>query len=79
MRLATLVFALCIVRPGAVLAQPDPTAAPDPARLQVARETVAQMTGDRAATLRSMAAPMVGMMQQIGIKEAEKAQVLVQE
>ncbi|MFC6739625.1 DUF2059 domain-containing protein [Methylobacterium tardum] len=47
--------------------------------LKVARETVAQMQGDRAATLSSMAAPMVGMMQQIGIKEPDKAQVLVQE
>ena len=34
------------------------------------------MQGDRAATLGSMAAPMVGMMQQIGIKEPDKAQVL---
>ncbi|SFM88432.1 hypothetical protein SAMN05192568_10713 [Methylobacterium pseudosasicola] len=37
------------------------------------------MQGDRTATLSAMAAPMVGMMQQIGIKEPDKAQVLVQE
>ena len=85
MRLSTLLIGLCLgtAVPGAALAQsaqkPAPAAAPDPAVLKVARETVAQMQGDRAATLSSMAAPMVGMMQQIGIKEPEKAQVLVQE
>ena len=85
MRLSTLLVGLCLgtALPGAVLAQapqkPAPAAAPDPALLKVARETVAQMQGDRAATLGSMAAPMVGMMQQIGLKEPEKAQDLVQE
>ena len=91
MRLATLLIGLGLALPGAALAQPAPTAAPnaaskaapaaapDPALLKVARETVAQMQGDRTATLSSMAAPMVGMMQQIGIKEPDKAQVLVQE
>ena len=79
MRLSTLLIGLYLgaALPSVVLAQaaqkPAPAAAPDPALLKVARETVAQMQGDRAATLSSMAAPMVGMMQQIGIKEPEKA------
>jgi hypothetical protein len=85
MRLSTLFVGLCFgtALPGAVLAQsvqkPAPAVTPDPALLKVARETVTQMQGDRAATLSAMAAPMVGMMQQIGIKEPDKAQVLVQE
>jgi hypothetical protein len=56
-----------------------PAATPDAATLKVARDTVTQMQGDRSATLSAMAAPMAGMMQQIGIKEPDKAQVLVQE
>ncbi|MBP1181058.1 DUF2059 domain-containing protein [Methylobacterium sp. PvR107] len=85
MRFLPGLVGLCLgaALPCAAIAQPAPkpapAAAPDPALLKVARETVAQMQGDRAATLSSMAAPMVGMMQQIGIKEPEKAQVLVQE
>jgi len=85
MRLLPLLTGLClgITLPCAVMAQPAPkptaTTAPDPALVKVARETVSQMQGDRAATLNAMAGPMVGMMQQIGIKEPDKAQVLVQE
>ena len=75
-------LALGISAPATVLAQgalrPANTA-PDPALVKIARDTVAQMQGDRAATLNAMAAPMVGMMQQIGIKEPDKAQVLVNE
>lgn len=56
-----------------------PAAAPDPATLKAAREVVAQMQGDRTALLNAVAAPMVGMMQQIGIKQQDQAQVLVQE
>ncbi|KAA0121498.1 hypothetical protein SAMN02799622_04368 [Methylobacterium sp. UNC378MF] len=83
MRLSVLLVGLClgVVLPESGLAQSaqQPATAPDPALLKVARETVAQMQGDRTATLSSMSAPLVGMMQQIGIKEPEKAQVLVQE
>lgn len=85
MRFSTVFVGLCLgaTLPCAVLAQsaqkPAPTTAPDPALVKVARETVAQMQGDRTATLSAMAGPMVGMMQQIGIKEPDKAQVLVQE
>ncbi|WP_238314413.1 DUF2059 domain-containing protein [Methylobacterium crusticola] len=53
--------------------------APDAATLKAAREVIVQMQGDRATTLNSMAAPMAGMMQQLGIKEPDRAQVIVQE
>ena len=85
MRFLIVLVGLCVgaMLPCAAIAQPAPkpatTTAPDPALVKVARETVSQMQGDRAATLSAMAGPMVGMMQQIGIKEPEKAQVLVQE
>jgi uncharacterized protein len=38
-----------------------------------------QMQGDRTATLSAMAAPMAGMMPQLGVKEPDRAQVLVEE
>ena len=85
MRLAPLLagLSLATVLHGAALAQPapkpSPAATPDPALLKVPRETVAKMQGDRTAVLGSMAAPMVGKMQQVGIKEPDRAQVLVQE
>jgi hypothetical protein len=70
--------------PCAVMAQPAPaataaTGVSDPATLKAAREVVLQMQGDRTALLNAIAAPMVGMMQQIGIKQQDQAQVLVQE
>ncbi|WP_245259373.1 DUF2059 domain-containing protein [Methylobacterium sp. 77] len=68
-----------LAQAAAPAAKPATTAVQDPATLKVAREVVAQMQGDRATTLSSMAAPMAGMMQQMGIKEADQAQVIVQE
>ncbi|MDP4024834.1 DUF2059 domain-containing protein [Methylobacterium sp. NEAU 140] len=59
--------------------KPGAAAAPDPATLKAAREAVAAMQGDRTATLGAMAAPMTGMLQQMGVKEPDRAQVLVQE
>ena len=56
-----------------------PAAAPDPATVKAARDVVAQMQGERTAVLNAMAAPMVGMMQQVGVKQQDQAQVLVQE
>ena len=75
---------LCILLPCSAMAQPaaKPTAQAatlDPATLKAARDVVAQMQGDRAALLNAMAAPMVGMMQQIGVKQQDQAQALVQE
>ncbi|GJD96322.1 DUF2059 domain-containing protein [Methylobacterium iners] len=54
-------------------------AAPDPATLKAARDLVAQMQGDRTTVLAAMGAPMVGLIQQMGVKEADRAQVLVQD
>ena len=82
MRLSTVLLTLCLTAaPGLALAQQPPASksAPDAATLKVARETVAQMQGDRAAVLGSMAAPMVGMMQQMGVKQPDQAQMMVQE
>ncbi|URD38150.1 DUF2059 domain-containing protein [Methylobacterium tardum] len=62
------------------MAQAAPTATtPDSTTLKAARDAVAAMQGDRTAVLNAMAGPMVGMMQQIGVKEPDKAQVLVRE
>ncbi len=58
---------------------PLPASAQDGASLAAAREVVAKMQPDRTALLASMAAPMVPLIQQMGVREAEKAQVLVQE
>ena len=77
-------FCLGVLLPCSVTAQPanspnPPVAAPDPVTLKAAREVVTQMQGDRTALLNAIAAPMVGMMQQIGVKQQDQAQVLVQE
>ncbi|WP_375453780.1 DUF2059 domain-containing protein [uncultured Methylobacterium sp.] len=86
MRLPTRVFGLLlgVLLPCSAMAQPaaKPTApaiAADPATLKAARDVVAQMQGDRTALLNAMATPMVGMMQQIGVKQQDQAQALVQE
>jgi hypothetical protein len=56
------------------------SAAPaDPATLSAARDVVARMQGDRAAVLQAMSAPMAGMLAQMGIKEPDRAQVIVSE
>lgn len=86
MRLTGLLASLCfsVVLPCSAMAQPaaspNPSvAAPDAATLKAAREVVAQMQGDRDTLLKAIATPMVGMMQQIGVKQQDQAQVLVQE
>ena len=62
------------VRPSAVA-----TAPVDAATLKVARDVVTKMQGDRNAVLASMSAPMIGLIQQLGVKEPDRAPVLVQE
>lgn len=74
--LSTLAVAL-VLCPVAALAQAS--TAPSAETLKVARELVAKITGDRSATLKSIAGPMVGMIQQMGIKQQDRAQALVQE
>ncbi|MCE4222887.1 DUF2059 domain-containing protein [Methylobacterium sp. C25] len=61
-------------KPGAT-----PQVAADPERLAAAKEVVAAAQGDRAAVLAAMKTPMVGMMQQMGIKEVDRAQIMVDE
>lgn len=51
----------------------------DPERLAAAREVIKNAQGDRKAVLSAMRVPMVGMVQQMGLKEPEKAKVLVDE
>lgn len=58
---------------------PTPAPAPDAATLDAAKAVVAKMQGDRAAALTAMSGPMVGLVQQMGVKEPDRAQVLVQE
>ncbi|MCJ2039238.1 DUF2059 domain-containing protein [Methylobacterium sp. J-059] len=83
-RLALIAYCLAVSAPTVAMAQSAsklaaPAATLDPATLKVAREVVAQMQGDRTALVNAMAAPMVGMMQQIGVKQQDQAQALVQE
>lgn len=73
--LAALCLALALS--GAALAQQP--SAPDAATLASARDVVAKMGGDRAAVLQSMAGPMTALVAQMGVKEPERAQVLVSE
>ncbi|MBB5765251.1 DUF2059 domain-containing protein [Methylorubrum rhodesianum] len=56
-----------------------PQVSADPERLAAAREVVAAAQGDRAAVLAAMKAPMAGVMQQMGITDPAKAQVMVNE
>jgi hypothetical protein len=51
----------------------------DSAALAAARDLVGKMQGDRSVVLQSMAAPMAGLVAQLGVKEPERAQVLVSE
>ncbi|MCJ2005554.1 DUF2059 domain-containing protein [Methylobacterium sp. J-092] len=83
-RLALIAYCLAVSVPTVAMPQSaakpaTPAVTPDPATLKAAREVVAQMQGDRTALLNAMAAPMVGMMQQIGVKQQDQAQALVQE
>jgi len=65
------------VAPGAV-AQTAPATA-DPATLKIARMVVQQMQGDRDITLNGMAAPMVGMVQSLGMRDPERSQAIIKE
>ncbi|KAB1072655.1 DUF2059 domain-containing protein [Methylobacterium planeticum] len=78
--MAVIILCLGVSVPCIAAAQgAPPAAAPDAAAVTAARDVVTQMQGDRTNTLNGMAAPMVGMMQQMGIKEPDRARTLVQE
>lgn len=75
----TSLAALCLATAlsGAAFAQQP--SAPDAATLASARDVVAKMQGDKATVLQSMAAPLAALVSQMGVKEPERAQVLVGE
>ncbi len=80
--LLALGFGLLLAGPALAQAPakpPAPTSVPDATALKAAREVVGKMQGDRAAVLTAMGGPMVGMIQQMGVREPDRAQVLVQE
>ncbi|GJE58918.1 DUF2059 domain-containing protein [Methylobacterium trifolii] len=58
---------------------PGTQATIDPERLAAARDVVRRAQGDRAALLEAMTAPMIGMVRQMGLDDAAKAQVVVRE
>ena len=62
-----------------LLCLPAAAQTPDPATLSLAKELVNKTTGDRDQVLGSMGGPMVGMMQQMGIKDPTKAREMVNE
>lgn len=78
MRRNSLVLALTLIGLSAMPAIAQ-APAPDAATLRAAKTVVAKMQGDRTAALAAMSGPMVGMVQQMGVREADRAQVLVQE
>lgn len=55
------------------------TTAPDALTVAGAREVVVKMQGDCEVALASMGDPMVGLIQQMGVKDPERAQVMVRE
>ncbi len=52
---------------------------PTPDNIALARQMMANTEGDRASTIQGLAAPMVGMMQQMGVRDPAQAQALVNE
>lgn len=69
---------LCLLSTSAY-PQSAPGASPSPEALQAARDVVTRAQGDRTAVLKAMSAPMIGLIQQAGVNEPDRAQVLVQE
>ena len=53
--------------------------APDPQSLALARQLVEKSAGNRDQVLGSMGRPMVGLMEQMGVTDPEKAQQMVDE
>ena len=72
-------LALALLAP--VLAAPSAGAQPAPSSeaLKVARDLVTKAAGDRNATIQGLRAPMIGMMQQMGVRQPDRAQAVVQE
>ena len=62
----------------AVPAGAQPVANPSPETIALARTLLAKMEGDPAVTIRQLAGPMAGMLQQMGISDPDRARVIVQ-
>ena len=77
MRLRLALLAATAALP--LLAAPVMAQTPDAQTMALAKDLVAKTGGDREQTLASMAAPMVGFMQQMGINDPAKARTLVDE
>ena len=75
MRLDLITTALAL----SALAGPGWAADPSAESIDLAKQMMAITEGDRTTTINGLAGPMVGMMQQMGIREPEKAQALVNE
>ena len=58
---------------------PSPATAPDPTTLSLARQLVEKSAGNRDQVLAGIAGPMVGFMQQMGVKDQTQAQQMVDE
>jgi hypothetical protein len=71
---------MAITLPAFAQTPPPPAAQPpDPKALEVARQLVAKVSGDRDQTIASLARPMAAFMQQLGIKDPAQAKTLVDE
>ncbi len=82
-RTRAVVLALAVMTPAAAIpirgSHAQTTAEPSAEQMKLAREYLGKTNVDRASTLAAMRAPMIGMMQQIGITQPDRAQAVVQE
>ena len=82
-RTRAMVLALTVMVPVVTLpissSRGQTAAEPSADQIKLAREFLGRTNVDRASTLAAMRAPMIGMMQQIGITQPDRAQAVVQE
>lgn len=84
-------LALLVWGPGSAAAQTAPAqpvttpapagspSEPSPEAMRIATEIVDKTAQNREATIRAMSAPLAGMMQQMGIRQPDRAKTLVDE
>ncbi len=76
---------LCTARAQTTPPAPTPAPAagaatePSPEATRLADEIIAKTSANRQATIRAMSAPMVGMMQQFGVHQPDRAKTMVDE
>ncbi len=61
------------------LAQTSPTQTLDPGTLDLAKQLVGKTAGEKEQVLTGMSTPMIGFMQQMGVRDPTKARELVDE